>query len=359
MADGERAARPATTGELRMSDPVIDDGQAKTSSASSAPGQPTSRVRATLMSLLLAGAVAIGVILGIGIGNLRGWDWALAGAGVLAASWLWSYQVSPTPWSARIAARLQPVAAKVGTGAVMLWGLVFLACGYVLVLVAPYSTGIQSLVVGSPLAVHVLIIVGLIVVTYHLLFPIIEPKRRAMLVWHFTQGRFTAKSLFALYFGLIVSTSIAVWDQLLLLLTKHDVVRFYLVAPKAGAAPAQRVPLTDLIAGNDIFSLLMWQLGDMVPTLKVNDTIGFGQPLFYTSSLAGWLVLAFKTIVGFALIGSVVAIIQAQRAKPDKPPEVSLLPSTTQRILHWRPSARRSGPDEQPPETNHSRQQES
>jgi hypothetical protein len=32
--------------------------------------------------------------------------------------------------------------------------------------------------------------------------------------------------------------------------------------------------------GNDIFSLLVWQLGDMVPTLKVKDTIEFEQPLF-------------------------------------------------------------------------------
>jgi hypothetical protein len=104
-------------------------------------------------------------------------------------------------------------------------------------------------------------------------------------------------------------------------------------------------------AGNDIFSLLVWQLCGMVPTLNVNETIGFEQPLFYTSSLAGRLVLAFKIIVGFALIGSVLAIVQAQRAKPDKPPEVSLLPGTTQRILHWRPRARRSGPEVQAPGT--------
>jgi hypothetical protein len=334
-----------------MSDPVTGDGQSETSSPSSEPGQSMSRITATLRLLPIVGAAAFGVILGIGIGNLHGWDWALAGAGVLAASWLWSYQVSPTPRSARIAARLQPVATGVVAGAVWLWLLVLGACGYLLVLMAPYSTGIQSLVVGSPLVVHVLIIGVLIVVTFHLLFPIVEPKRRAMLVWRFTQGRLTAKSLFALYFGLIVSTSIAVWDQLLLLLAKHDVVRFYLVAPKAGAAPAERMPLTDLITGNDIFSLLVWQLGDMVPTLKVNDTIGFEQPLFYTSSLAGWLVLAFKIIVGFALIGSVLAIVQAQRAKPDKPPEVSLLPGTTQRILHWQPRARRSGSEVQAPET--------
>jgi hypothetical protein len=246
---------------------------------------------------------------------------------------------------------LQPVAAKAGTGAVWLWVLILGACGYLLALMAPYSTGIQSVVVGSPLVVHLLIIGLLIAATYHLLFPIIEPKRRAMLVWKFTKGTPGAKSLLALNFGLIVSTSIAVWDQLLLLLVKHDVIRFYLMAPKAGAAPAEHVPLADLITGNSIFSLLVWQLGDMVPTLRVNDTIGFGQPLFYTSSLAGWLVLTFKIIVGFALIGSVLAIVHAQRAKPDKPPEVSLLPGTTQRIVHWRPGTRRSGPDVHPSET--------
>jgi hypothetical protein len=106
-----------------------------------------------------------------------------------------------------------------------------------------------------------------------------------------------------------------------------------------------------LINGNDIFLLLVWQLGNMVPTLKVNDTIGFEQPLFYTSSLAGWLVLTFKVIVGLALIGSVLAIVKAERAKPDKPPKVSLLPSTTQRVFHWRQTARRPGPDVQHPET--------
>jgi hypothetical protein len=334
-----------------MSDPVAGGGRSETSSASSEPRQSVSRVRVTLRCLPMVGAAAIGVILAIGIGNLHGWDWALASAGVLAASWLWSYSISPTPRSARIAARLQPVAAKAGIGAVWLWLLLLAACGYLLALMAPYSAGIQSLVVGSQLIVHVLIISLLIVATYHLLFPIIEPKRRAMLVWNFTRGTPAAKSLFALYFGLIVSTSIAVWDQLLLLLAKHDVIRFYLAAPKTGAGPAQHVPLTDLITGNDVFSLLVWQLGDMVPTLRVNDTIGFGQPLFYTSALAGWLVLAFKVIVGFALIGSVLAIVQAQRAKPEKPAEVSLLPVTTRRILHWRPRARRSGADVPAPET--------
>jgi hypothetical protein len=67
--------------------------------------------------------------------------------------------------------------------------------------------------------------------------------------------------------------------------------------------------------------------------------------------VAGWLVLAFKVVVGFALIGSVLAIVKAERDKPGKPPEISLLPCTVQRILHWRPRRRRPRPDQQAPET--------
>jgi len=311
---------------------------------------PMPRVVSIAVLLPGVGGAAIGVILGIGISNVHGWYWALAGAVVLAASWLASYAINSTPRSTRIVTRVQPVASRIVRGVLVLWALLLALDGYLLVLVAPYSTAIQSTVLGSPLVVHVAIIALLMGVTYHLLFPIVEPKRRAMLVWRFTQGRFTAKSLFALYFALIISTSIAVWDQLLLLLAKHDVVRFYLAPAKAGVPTGEWVSPRDLISGNHIFSLLMWQLGDMVPTVKVNDTIGFEQPLFYTSFFAGCLVLAFKVIVGTAVIGSVLAIVQARRAEPDKPPEVSLLPGTTQRMLHRRRRASRSGPAAADPE---------
>jgi hypothetical protein len=43
---------------------------------------------------------------------------------------------------------------------------------------------------------------------------------------------------------------------------------------------------------------MVWQLGDMVPTLNVNDTSGFEQPLSYTRPTAGWFILLFKVIVG-------------------------------------------------------------
>ena len=334
-----------------MSDPATGGGQSETSSAGSASGQEISRVAATLLCLLLAGPIAAGVVGGIGFGNVHGWDWALAGAGVLAAAWLLSYWLVPTPRSKRIAKRLQPAVTVIGLSVAGLCLLMFVASGYLVVLMAPYSPGIQTLIVGSWLVVHVVIIVGLIIVAYHLLFPLIESKRRAVLVWRVAQGGFIGKLWYALGFGLIVSTSIALWDQLLLLLARHDVVRFYQMLPKTGAAAAKPVSVTDLIHGNDIFLLLAWHLGDMVPTLKVNDTIGFEQPLFYTSSVVGWLILAFKLIVGLALIGSVLAIVKAQRDKPGKPPEISLLPGITQRILHWQPRALPPGPDRQTPET--------
>src|SRR5262249_60820903 len=108
-----------------MSDPVTGSDQSGTSSASSDSGQPVSRVAAIWLGLLVAGPLAAGVIIGIGPGNLHGWDWALAGAGVLAAAWLFSYWLVPTSRSKRIAKRLQPAATAVGVGVAGLWTLMF------------------------------------------------------------------------------------------------------------------------------------------------------------------------------------------------------------------------------------------
>lgn len=333
-----------------MSDQVTSDGQFETSPASNGSEEPPSRVLATLGCLPMVAGAAIG--LALAYGSLHGWDWALAGLCVLAVSWLLSYLLVPTPWLKRRGERLEPVATKAGTGATLVWALAFAASWYLAALVMPFDAGVQSWAVGSALVVHVLIIFVLVVVTFHLLFPLIAPKQQRMLVWRVARGKPIAKLQVVLFFGLIVSGSISLWNQLLLRLAKHDVVWFYLTQPKAGAAPPERVSLTDLINGNHILRLLMWQLGDMVPSLNVNDTLGFEQPLFYSSFVASWLVLAFKVIVGLALIGTVVAIIQAIREEPKKPfHEVSLLPHTTQRVLTWLPKAWRRRRDIQAPET--------
>ena len=162
-----------------MSDPATGSGQSETSSASSTSGQEIPRVVATLALLILSGAIAAGVVGGIGFGNVHGWDWVMVGAGCLAAAWLLSFWLSPTSQSKRIAKRLRPAATVVGYGVLGLWLLMFVASGYLVMLMAPYSPEIQNAVVGSWLVVHVAIIFGLIVVAYHLLFPLIEPKRRA------------------------------------------------------------------------------------------------------------------------------------------------------------------------------------
>src|SRR5262249_5969058 len=104
-----------------MPDPVTGDSQSEASPAGSWLGHLMSRVKATLLSLVAIGAAALGMILGIGIGNLHGQDWALAGLGMLVAAWFLSYYVSPTALSARIGTRLQPVAVKAGVSAVWVW----------------------------------------------------------------------------------------------------------------------------------------------------------------------------------------------------------------------------------------------
>ena len=288
-------------------------------SASSESRMSMSRVGAILRCLPYAAAVAISTIfgigslgIGIGIGSLRVWDWAWTAVGVLAVSWLCSYLVKPTPWVVRIAARA--AATKGG----WLLVVVIVGCLYLWAVTAWFFPGVQTQWVRSPFQ-HTATTAGLLFATFIALALLSAPKQRPRLIRYFAQSRFTVKSQLALVFGLIVSVSIAAWDQLLLLLARHDVVRFYLARPKAGVG-ADPVSVTDLINGNDVLRLLVWQLGDMVPTLKVNDVIGFEQPLFYSNAVTGWLVLAFRAIVGLTLIGTVLAIVQAERSKLDNPP---------------------------------------
>jgi hypothetical protein len=323
-----------------MSDPMTGGGEpTSASSPGSDPAESMSRITAVRLSLVVVSGVALGVVLGLGFGTVSGWDWALVGAAVLVAAWLVSYSFKPTPRSVRITARAQPLAAKAGMGAVAVWLMVFLASCYLLAMIAPFSPGLRTWEIGRPVVVHILIIIFLITVTFHLLFPLIETKRRATLVGRFTRSKIVAKSLFALMFGLIVSTSIALWDQLLLLVAQNDSPAVFTLATSTAGSALRGEPasVTHLINHNDILLLLLWQLGDMVPTLNVNDTIGFEQPLYYTSAVAGWLILGFKVVVGFAVIGIVVAVIQAQRAIPAETGDVSLLPRATQRLLMWRP----------------------
>ena len=105
-------------------------------------------------------------------------------------------------------------------------GLGTALCIYLLELMAPFSPELQTREVGSPLFVHLVTIGLLIVAALHLLFPLIGPQQRDKLVWQVTQVPLMGKSVYVLGFGLIVSVSIALWDQVLLLLAKHDVVRF-------------------------------------------------------------------------------------------------------------------------------------
>jgi hypothetical protein len=56
-----------------MSDPVTGDGQSQTSSASSEPARPMSRIRATLLLLRVVALTAILVIVfSTGVGNMHG-----------------------------------------------------------------------------------------------------------------------------------------------------------------------------------------------------------------------------------------------------------------------------------------------
>src|SRR5215470_12736838 len=111
-----------------MSDQANADGQLATSSASNGSEQP-SRVAAALACLPFVAGPALGLALVYPI--LHGWDWALAGLGVLAVSWLGSYLLVSPPWLTRWGKRSRPFVTKIGIVLVWLWLLSFGASLYV------------------------------------------------------------------------------------------------------------------------------------------------------------------------------------------------------------------------------------
>jgi hypothetical protein len=115
-----------------MSDPVTGDGQSRHHRQAAARAVDV-RIRATPTFLPIGG------------GSQSGWSSVSVTCrlGLRRGCWppvvlAWSYRISSTPGAFRIAAWLQPVARGL-TGIMGLCVLVMVACGYLLVLIAPFQ----------------------------------------------------------------------------------------------------------------------------------------------------------------------------------------------------------------------------
>ena len=62
--------------------------------------------------------------------------------------------------------------------------------------------------------------------------------------------------------------------------------------------------------------MYLWHLFDSIPGIKFNETVGWAQRYSYTDKLSGWLMVAFKVLVIFSVIGSFVACGRLRRETP-------------------------------------------
>ena len=60
----------------------------------------------------------------------------------------------------------------------------------------------------------------------------------------------------------------------------------------------------DAVTPGSISDFFLWHFLDAVPLLKVNETLGWGPPLTYTSVSVGWMLLLFKVVVILPVIGA-------------------------------------------------------
>jgi hypothetical protein len=271
----------------------------------------------------------------VGRGYIHGWTWVAAVGIAILVSWASSFVFVPTPFVARVLRWLKPGAEKIGSAVTFVWSFIFLASTYLwLVTILPFDEDALDWVVRLPVVTQLGILVFWSIVTLHFIYPLVEPKRRARLAWMSAQGSLAHRSLVPLFGVAAISTAILLASHTLLVLAEHGVIRFYAAPPAADTASLTRTSLAALLDGGDVAWLLVWHLCEMVPALDVNETLQFGQPLYYTDRLTGAVVLLFKIFVGLGAIATAVAIIEEYRA-PSVPEAraVSLLPATTMRLL--------------------------
>lgn len=65
--------------------------------------------------------------------------------------------------------------------------------------------------------------------------------------------------------------------------------------------------------------LYLWHLMDALPGIKFNETVGWVSKYTYSGALAGWLLVAFKTLVIVAVIGSFVVAGRLPRQRAATP----------------------------------------
>lgn len=117
---------------------------------------------------------------------------------------------------------------------------------------------------------------------------------------------------------LIVPCTIILYDAactlagLTLILSNHHLVVF----ESCARPPVERV---ESVAFVSLFEFYMWHFFNLVPFLKLNETLNWVAPLCYTQKRVGFLILLFQALVVFPIIAAMRFYLKGRHSLDAKP----------------------------------------
>jgi len=192
---------------------------------------------------------------------------------------------------------------RVGRAAATAFGVFFVSCVVLLVLLLPLVVfrALANAAVGTPLGLGVPLVVAWSVLYLACVYQLWTEDGRRRIA---TAGR--GLSRLAPFFVAFVVAQIAIilFATLAAMLARHGAIEF-------------KKPVSE---PSDALDFFLWHFLDAIPGLDVTTTLRWGEPLGYEDTGVGWLLLAFKV---FAIVPIIGAFVAFARQRPREQPAVA------------------------------------
>lgn len=270
------------------------------------------RVGATLLGLVFL-LMTVSVVARL-IGNLSDGisadEWATIGIiavllAIVVVALLASELKERHPW----AMKLSQVGRAVGSGVVTAYSALLVMCAYAVVLLAAFSPGLNRWVVDRPPVVQGLVFAALGAMVVVFLYRLRNKDRRGELLKKLVDGPLGVLTAPAF---LVLAASVALTAASMLLLVGADHRWWDLRAPGGDDTSSQVVEIGGLADETLPSKLVLWEMLDLVPIVKIPRTLAWEEPpITYEDWGAGFVLLVFKGVAGVALLGAGRALFEA------------------------------------------------
>jgi hypothetical protein len=207
------------------------------------------------------------------------------------------------------ARRLEELGPRIVAGALTTTAVFYAMSLFVIVLLGAFSPGLNEWLVDQAPVVQAAVLVVLGAIAVVALRLVLRRNRRDQLVTGLLDRPFGVLTAPAF---LLVLASVALSASSALLLVGADHKWWALLAPSGQDPTPQVVGSHRLAEGALTSKLVLWHMLDLIPIVKLPQTLAWDQPpLSYEDWGVGMVLLALKGVAGVALLASGKALLDA------------------------------------------------